>query len=295
MARCCRSPAGGHRRCTPRPVTSRSFDDRLHELVKDMFATMEAAQGVGLAANQVGRRPRRVRLRLPRRRPPTTCRGDLQPGRHAAGGQGPQPRQGRRGLLVPPRRLRGAGATGLRRLPGRGRVRRRVEVPAPDSSPAACSTRPITSTGRSSVTGWPAGPARSCTRSTRSWPSSTRRTGPSRRSCPSDEDEDEPAATEHWKDRCEAARSATEDVAGDRGGGRDVERVDAGLHRDDGAARRHRRSSAATVRHPRCPAGWRPWSRGSRSEPRIPRSRVQSCGHRGEVDGVLRPGSGPPW
>ncbi len=30
------------------------FDDRLHELVKDMFATMEAAQGVGLAANQVG-------------------------------------------------------------------------------------------------------------------------------------------------------------------------------------------------------------------------------------------------
>ena len=30
------------------------FDDRLHQLVKDMFATMEAAQGVGLAANQVG-------------------------------------------------------------------------------------------------------------------------------------------------------------------------------------------------------------------------------------------------
>ena len=30
------------------------FDDRLHELVRDMFATMEAAQGVGLAANQVG-------------------------------------------------------------------------------------------------------------------------------------------------------------------------------------------------------------------------------------------------
>ena len=35
-----------------RQVTA--FDDRLHELVKDMFATMEAAQGVGLAANQVG-------------------------------------------------------------------------------------------------------------------------------------------------------------------------------------------------------------------------------------------------
>ena len=30
------------------------FDDHLHQLVKDMFATMQAAEGVGLAANQVG-------------------------------------------------------------------------------------------------------------------------------------------------------------------------------------------------------------------------------------------------
>lgn len=36
-----------------RPVTS--FDDELHQLVRDMFATMEAAHGVGLAATQVGR------------------------------------------------------------------------------------------------------------------------------------------------------------------------------------------------------------------------------------------------
>jgi peptide deformylase len=35
-----------------RPVTS--FDDELHTLVRDMFATMEAARGVGLAATQVG-------------------------------------------------------------------------------------------------------------------------------------------------------------------------------------------------------------------------------------------------
>ncbi|MCW3157230.1 peptide deformylase [Micropruina sonneratiae] len=35
-----------------RPVTD--FDDDLHTLVRDMFATMEAAQGVGLAATQVG-------------------------------------------------------------------------------------------------------------------------------------------------------------------------------------------------------------------------------------------------
>lgn len=35
-----------------RPVTE--FDDHLRELVDDMFATMYAAPGVGLAANQVG-------------------------------------------------------------------------------------------------------------------------------------------------------------------------------------------------------------------------------------------------
>ncbi|ROR55704.1 peptide deformylase [Luteococcus japonicus] len=35
-----------------RPVTE--FNDELHELIRDMFATMEKAQGVGLAATQVG-------------------------------------------------------------------------------------------------------------------------------------------------------------------------------------------------------------------------------------------------
>lgn len=35
-----------------RPVTA--FDDDLHTLIKDMFATMRAAHGVGLAATQVG-------------------------------------------------------------------------------------------------------------------------------------------------------------------------------------------------------------------------------------------------
>ncbi len=39
-----------HRRC--RPVET--FDDELAELVADMVATMYAADGVGLAANQVG-------------------------------------------------------------------------------------------------------------------------------------------------------------------------------------------------------------------------------------------------
>lgn len=35
-----------------KPVTS--YDDDLHRLIRDMFATMEAAEGVGLAATQVG-------------------------------------------------------------------------------------------------------------------------------------------------------------------------------------------------------------------------------------------------
>jgi len=37
---------------TTRPVTE--FGNELHELVRDMFATMRAAEGVGLAATQVG-------------------------------------------------------------------------------------------------------------------------------------------------------------------------------------------------------------------------------------------------
>lgn len=32
-----------------------AFDDELHDLIRDMFATMEVAQGVGLAATQVGK------------------------------------------------------------------------------------------------------------------------------------------------------------------------------------------------------------------------------------------------
>ena len=39
-----------HRPC--RPVTR--FDDGLRQLVADMFASMDAAEGVGLAANQIG-------------------------------------------------------------------------------------------------------------------------------------------------------------------------------------------------------------------------------------------------
>ena len=37
---------------TTKPVTE--FGEELHELIRDMFATMRAAEGVGLAATQVG-------------------------------------------------------------------------------------------------------------------------------------------------------------------------------------------------------------------------------------------------
>jgi peptide deformylase len=46
-----------------RPVTA--FDDELRELLRNMFATMYAAEGVGLAATQVGVDPGGIRLRLP--------------------------------------------------------------------------------------------------------------------------------------------------------------------------------------------------------------------------------------
>ncbi|CAA9394399.1 MAG: Peptide deformylase, partial [uncultured Nocardioides sp.] len=52
------------------------------------------------------RRPRAVRLRLPRRRRRALGGAGVQPGGHAARGQGPPPRRGRGGLPVVPRRLR---------------------------------------------------------------------------------------------------------------------------------------------------------------------------------------------
>ena len=39
-----------HRRCADVTV----FDEELHQLIADMFASMAAAEGVGLAANQIG-------------------------------------------------------------------------------------------------------------------------------------------------------------------------------------------------------------------------------------------------
>ena len=47
-----------HRRAAPVTV----IDDEIREIVQDMFVTMDAARGVGLAAPQIGRmtRPRAV-------------------------------------------------------------------------------------------------------------------------------------------------------------------------------------------------------------------------------------------
>ena len=51
-----------HRPCAP----VSSFGAGLSALVEDMFASMYAAGGVGLAANQIGAGLRGLRLRLPR-------------------------------------------------------------------------------------------------------------------------------------------------------------------------------------------------------------------------------------
>ena len=42
-----------------------AVDDEVRRLVDDMFETMDAAQGVGLAANQVGRRAGASRWWMP--------------------------------------------------------------------------------------------------------------------------------------------------------------------------------------------------------------------------------------
>ena len=103
-----------------------AYDDALATLVADMVATMYAADGVGLAACQIGVDqavfvfdcPDDERRALGGRR--------LQPDADAARGQGPPPRRRRRGLPVVPRRVRGvrpAGHRPRRRL-RRGRVTR---------------------------------------------------------------------------------------------------------------------------------------------------------------------------
>ena len=131
-----------HRACAP--VTE--FDEALRRLLLDMFASMEAADGVGLAANQIGVDARIFVIDCPdaaRRTSSATWSTRADP----PGRTGRARRAGhRRGLPLGPRPVRGP-ATGVPRTGGR---RRRPGDPVrsrPRAWPrAACSTRWTTST-----------------------------------------------------------------------------------------------------------------------------------------------------
>ena len=128
----------GHRGDAPRQPPVTAYDDDLRALAADMVATMYAADGVGLAACQVGVDLAMFVFDCPDASGRAHGRRGLQPGRDAARGQGPPARRGRRGLPLAARRLRAAGAARLRhgrRLRAGRRAgdvqRRRPAGPAP--------------------------------------------------------------------------------------------------------------------------------------------------------------------
>ncbi len=162
------------------PVTA--YDDELRGLVADMVATMYAADGVGLAACQIGVDLAVFVFDCPDESGERTGRRGLQPGAHRC------------------RRAATGGSTtsdeGCLSFPGRVRPVRRGPTtppsPAPASTasrspspatgcwPAACSTRPTTRSAPSSATGCRPRRARSSRRSTTSWRTTTPCPGPPR-------------------------------------------------------------------------------------------------------------------
>ncbi len=134
------------------PVTA--YDDELRALVADMVATMYAADGVGLAACQIGVDLAVFVFDCPDESGAAHRRRGLQPGAHAARGPGPPARRRRRGLPVLPRRVRRVrrGRT-TPRSPAPASTASRSRSPATGCWPAASSTRPTTRSAPSSATG----------------------------------------------------------------------------------------------------------------------------------------------
>ena len=141
------------------PVTT--YDEDLRRLAADMVATMYAADGVGLAACQIG-----VDLAM------FVFDCPDESGAHVAGvvcnpvltlpeGRDREPRRQRGGLPVAARRVRGVPSP-RRRLGHRVRPRRRAGRPSAATGcwPGASSTRPTTSRAPCSATGSPTGCAR---------------------------------------------------------------------------------------------------------------------------------------
>ena len=158
------------------PVTA--YDDELRALVADMVATMYAADGVGLAACQIGVDLAVFVFDCPDESGERHRRRRLQPGAHAARGHGPAPRRRRGGLPVLPGRVRRVRPARLRhRATAPASTASRSSSPATGCWPAACSTRPTTPWAPSSATGSRPSCARSSRSSTTRPSRSTRRTG----------------------------------------------------------------------------------------------------------------------
>ena len=111
----------GHAGDAPPAGRVTSYDDELRSLVADMVATMYAADGVGLAACQIGVDLAVFVFDCPDASGERTVGVVCNPVLDAARGQGPQARRGRGGLPVVPGRLRRLRATRLRaRVTGTG-------------------------------------------------------------------------------------------------------------------------------------------------------------------------------
>ena len=143
------------------PVTA--YDDELRTLVADMVATMYAADGVGLAACQIGVDLAVFVFDCPDESGERTVGVVCNPVAHAARGPGPPPRRRRRGLPVLPGRLRRVCARPTSpRVDGTGLDGEPVTSRATGCWPAASSTRPTTPSAPSSATGCRPRRARSC-------------------------------------------------------------------------------------------------------------------------------------
>ena len=131
-----------------------SFDDELARLIDDMFVTMEVAEGVGLAAPQIGVSRAVFVYDCP------DADGQHQRGHMVnpvvVSADGPLEESDEGCLSVPgpvPRAGAGDPGDGARGRPYR---QRRSRSPAPTSSLGACCTRPITCAGSCSSTTCPA-------------------------------------------------------------------------------------------------------------------------------------------
>ena len=163
-----------HKEC--KDVTE--FDDELDQLIDDMFASQRTAEGVGLAANQIGVDLKVFVYDCPDDEGVRHVGRRLQPGAGRAARRAPVLDDCNEGCLsVPDARTPRWPAPTTPRSPARTPRATRSRSRAPATSRAACSTRPTTCTATSTSTGSPSGTARTrCGR----WP----RTSPATPSSP---------------------------------------------------------------------------------------------------------------